>query len=38
MENSEGQLVLYDLFAQTETNLHFEGFGGTLKVVDYTLG
>jgi F-box interacting protein len=33
MENSEGQMVLYDLLAQTETNLQFEGYGGTLKVV-----
>jgi F-box interacting protein len=34
MENSEGQVVLYDLLAQTETNLQFEGHLGTLKVVD----
>jgi hypothetical protein len=25
---------LYDLLAQTERNLQFEGYGGTLKVVD----
>jgi F-box interacting protein len=37
MENSEGQLVLYDLFTQTETNLQFEGYEGTLTVVDYEL-
>jgi F-box interacting protein len=34
MQNSEGQVVLYDLLAQTETNLQFEGFRGTLEVVD----
>jgi F-box interacting protein len=34
IENSERQLVLYDLLAQTERNLQFEGYGGTLKVVD----
>ncbi|XP_059430034.1 F-box/kelch-repeat protein At3g06240-like [Corylus avellana] len=38
MQNSEGQVVLYDLLAQTETNLQFEGYRGTIKVVDYTLG
>jgi F-box interacting protein len=38
MQNREGQVVLYDLLSQTETNLHFEGYRGTLEVVDYTLG
>jgi F-box interacting protein len=37
MQNREGQVVLYDLLSQTETNLHFEGYRGTLEVVDYTL-
>jgi F-box interacting protein len=34
MQNREGQLVLYDLLSQTETNLQFEGYRRTLKVVD----
>jgi F-box interacting protein len=34
MQNREGQLVLYDLLSQTETNLQFQGHRGTLKVVD----
>ncbi|XP_062173430.1 F-box/kelch-repeat protein At3g23880-like isoform X2 [Alnus glutinosa] len=34
MENNEGQVVLYDLLVQTETNLQFEGYRGTLIVVD----
>jgi F-box interacting protein len=35
--NSERQLVLYDLLAQTETNLQFEGSRNTFQVVDYKL-
>jgi len=34
MDNSEGQVVLYDILAQTETNLQFGGLWGTPKVVD----
>jgi F-box interacting protein len=34
MENSEGQVVLYDLLAQTEMNLQFGGSRVTSKVVD----
>jgi F-box interacting protein len=34
MQNREGQLVLYDLLSQTETNLQFQGRRGTIKVVD----
>jgi len=34
--NSERQLVLYDLLAQTETNLQFEG-SREFQVVDYKL-
>jgi uncharacterized phage-like protein YoqJ len=37
IENRKGQLVLYDLFAQTETNLQFEGSRDTFQVVDYKL-
>jgi F-box interacting protein len=37
IENREGQLVLYDLFAQTETNLQFKGSWDTFQVVDYKL-
>jgi hypothetical protein len=35
--NNERQLVLYDLLAQTETNLQFEGSQNTFQVVDYKL-
>jgi hypothetical protein len=36
MENSEGQLVLYDPFTQTKTNLQIEGLKESLEVVLYT--
>ncbi|XP_059434974.1 F-box/kelch-repeat protein At3g23880-like [Corylus avellana] len=34
MQDIEGQVVLYDLLADTETNLQFEGYRRTIKVVD----
>ncbi|GLT73414.1 hypothetical protein SLA2020_452750 [Shorea laevis] len=36
MENSEGQLVLYDPFTQTKKNLGIEGLKDSLEVVLYT--
>ena len=33
MQNREGQVVLYDLLAQTEMNLQFKGPRRTLKVL-----